>query len=195
MGVLKTSSIANEIAAKEKQQQFERNKKVSFNEPDATKRSSSKSTNPRQIAPGILIVSDESFSTPTKSTATISNTKEPPATTSSTSENHPVAAEKSTSPHSNVSNNDSGIGENGVSPRDQLNYLAQLIGFQVSYSDFPKGNHTEFLSLVTLTTDPPHMSHGSGSSIDESRDHAALKALGALSELGLDNVKPKISSK
>lgn len=202
MGVLKTSSIANEIAAKEKQQQqqFERNKKVSFNEPDASKRSSSKSTNPRQIAPGILIVnsSDESFSTPTKSTATISSNKEPPtiiATTSSSSSEHPVAAEKSTSPHSNVSNNDSGIGENGVSPRDQLNYLAQLIGFQVSYSDFPKGNHTEFLSLVTLTTDPPHMSHGSGSSIDESRDHAALKALGALSELGLDNVKPKISLK
>lgn len=205
MGVLKTSSIANEIAAKEKQQQqqFERNKKVSFNEPDANKRSSSKSTNPRQIAPGILIVnsSDESFSTPTKSTVAPLNNKESPtkttttAASSTTSSDHPVAAEKSTSPHSNVSNNDSGIGENGVSPRDQLNYLAQLIGFQVSYSDFPKGNHTEFLSLVTLTTDPPHMSHGSGSSIDESRDHAALKALGALSELGLDNVKPKISSK
>lgn len=203
MGVLKASSIIVPepgAPSKEKQQQqFDRNKKVSFIEPDSIKKSS-KSTNPRQIAPGILIVSstsDESFSTPTKSTTTAvatAGTSKDTTTTSTSSADH-NASEKSTSPHSNASNNDSGIGENGVSSRDQLNYLAQLIGFQVSYSDFPKGNHTEFLSLVTLTTDPPHMSHGSGSSIDESRDHAALKALGALSELGLDNVKPKVSSK
>jgi double-stranded RNA-binding protein Staufen len=186
MGVLKTSSTSAELSAKEKQQQIDRNKKVQFVEPDAGKK---KLPNPRQIAPGLLIVSgSESFSTPTKATTTTANIKEPESSA-------PAPAEKSTSPHSNTSNNDSGIGENGVSPRDQLNYLAQLIGFQVSYSDFPKGNHTEFLSLVTLTTDPPHMSHGSGSSIDESRDHAAMKALGALSELGLDNVKPKGASK
>lgn len=98
-----------------------------------------------------------------------------------------------TSPSNSVaSNNDSGICEaGGVSPRDQLNYLAQLIGFQVSYSDFPKGNHTEFLSLATLSTDPPQMAHGSGHNIDESRDQAASKALSVLSEMGLDNVKPK----
>lgn len=98
-----------------------------------------------------------------------------------------------TSPSNSVaSNNDSGICEaGGVSPRDQLNYLAHLIGFQVSYSDFPKGNHTEFLSLATLSTDPPQMAHGSGYNIDESRDQAASKALSVLSEMGLDNVKPK----
>lgn len=190
MGVLKTSSTTAELSAKEKQQQIDRNKKVQFVEPDVGKK---KPPNPRQIAPGLLIVSgNESFSTPTKAATTTATGKDSTTTTESTAS---APAEKSTSPHSNTSNNDSGIGENGVSPRDQLNYLAQLIGFQVSYSDFPKGNHTEFLSLVTLTTDPPHMSHGNGSSIDESRDHAAMKALGALSELGLDNVKPKGASK
>jgi double-stranded RNA-binding protein Staufen len=78
-----------------------------------------------------------------------------------------------------------------VSPRDQLNYLAQLIGFSVSYSDFPKGNHGEYLSLVTLTTDPPHMSHGNGNNIEESRDKAAHTALSIISDIGLDNIKPK----
>lgn len=47
--------------------------------------------------------------------------------------NEPAGAEKVTASPSNsvTSNNDSGIGDGGVSPRDQLNYLAQLIGFQV----------------------------------------------------------------
>lgn len=191
MGVLKTSSIGTEPSTSKEKQQYERNKKVSFIEPTERDVKKPLKPNPRQIAPGLLIVpNDDSFSTPTKS-----STSTTPSNVGSSKESNNTSDEKSTSPHSNASNNDSGIGENGVSPRDQLNYLAQLIGFQVSYSDFPKGNHTEFLSLVTLTTDPPHMSHGNGSSIDESRDHAALKALGVLSELGLDNVKPKLSTK
>jgi double-stranded RNA-binding protein Staufen len=185
MGVMKAPAVSVESPPKERQRSdSERNKKVSFNDPENKK---SKSTNPRQIVPGILLVSSsETFATPTKPTTTAAATKEieqPP---------QQPAAEKSSSPQSiNSSNNDSGITESGVSPRDQLNYLAQLMGFTVSYSDFPKGNHTEFLSLVTLSTEPPHMSHGAGSSRDESRDQAAMKALTALSELGLDNVKPK----
>lgn len=104
----------------------------------------------------------------------------------------PAAVEKPVqSPSSAKSANDSGISDGGVSARDQLSYLAQLIGFSVNYSDFPKGNHGEYLSLVTLTTDPPHMSHGNGSNADESRDQAASKALAIISEIGLDNIKPK----
>ncbi|KAJ4449022.1 hypothetical protein ANN_00416, partial [Periplaneta americana] len=77
-----------------------------------------------------------------------------------------------------------------VRPKDQLLYLAQLLGFQVQFSDFPKGNHSEFLSLVSLSTDPPQVCHGAGQTTDASHDQAALTALRALSEMGLDSVAP-----
>ena len=182
MGVMKAPAAPLQVESPPKQRiENEKNKKVSFNDPEAKK---SKSTNPRQIVPGVLVVSNEVMSTPPKS-----------ATKPSGRDSIEQSVEKS-SPQSNSSHtNDSGIVESGVSHRDQLEYLAQVMGITVSYTDFPKGNHTEFLSIVSLSTDPPHMSHGSGSSRDESRDHAALKALTALTELGLDNVKPKVSSK
>lgn len=59
------------------------------------------------------------------------------------------------------------------------------------FSDFPKGNHGEYLTLVTLSTDPPQLCHGSGASLEESHDEAARGALEILSKIGLDNVKPK----
>lgn len=188
MGV--TKATTSEMPVKEKvRTDSEKSKKVQFIEPEVAKKPAKPSpagTSGRQIVPGLLLVSSasESFSTPTKPVTTTAKTSSP-----AVSEDTPEKT--STSPSSTASNQDSGIGESGVSPRDQLNYLAQLIGFTVSYSDFPKGNHLDYLSLVTLSTDPPHMSHGSGSNVNESRDHAALTALGVLSELGLDNVKPK----
>lgn len=100
--------------------------------------------------------------------------------------------------------------------KEQLMYLAQLLKFEVSivvtmcfpyndscfplfphthtqvmFSDFPKGNHGEYLTLVTLSTDPPQLCHGSGASLEESHDEAARGALDILSKIGLDNVKPK----
>lgn len=57
-----------------------------------------------------------------------------------------------------------------VRPKDQLLYLAQLLGFRVQFSDFPKGNHSEFLSLVSLSTDPPQVCHGSGMTTELSHD-------------------------
>jgi double-stranded RNA-binding protein Staufen len=179
MGIGKaTTTTVESTPSKDKAKELDKSKKVQFSEPEAKK--SPKPANGRQIVPGLLLVSSPSdgFTTPSKPVTTTAKDASP-------------ASETSTEKSPPSCSNDSGIGESGVSPRDQLNYLAQLIGFSVSYSDFPKGNHSEFLSLVTLSTDPPHMSHGSGSSRDESRDHAALKALGVLSELGLDNVKPK----
>lgn len=47
---------------------------------------------------------------------------------------------------------------------------------------------------MTLSTDPPQLCHGSGNKIEESQDEASLTALRLLSELGLDNVKPKKSN-
>uniref|UniRef100_A0A182LSD9 DRBM domain-containing protein n=1 Tax=Anopheles culicifacies TaxID=139723 RepID=A0A182LSD9_9DIPT len=75
--------------------------------------------------------------------------------------------------------------------KEQLLYLAQLLKFEVQFSDFPKGNHGEYLTLVILSTEPPQLCHGSGASLLESHDEAARGALEILSKIGLDNVKPK----
>lgn len=45
----------------------------------------------------------------------------------------------------------------------------------------------EYLSLVSLNTDPPQVCHGKGATIAASRNQAALKALHTLTKLGLDN--------
>lgn len=185
-----SSETAKETSTKLKPEIVDKSKKVQFSEPDPSKKPAAKpsgSGNVRQLAPGLLLVSSsaDNFSTPSKpvtTTASNSSTSSPDTSTEKSS---------TASPGSSVSNHDSGIGESGVSPRDQLGYLATLLGITVGYSDFPKGNHSEFLSLVTLSTDPPHMSHGSGATVDESRDNAASTALNYITELGLDNVKPK----
>ncbi|XP_036330505.1 maternal effect protein staufen [Rhagoletis pomonella] len=75
----------------------------------------------------------------------------------------------------------------GVHMKDQLLYLAKLLGFEVNFSDYPKGNHSEFLTIVTLSSDPPQICHGVGSSAEESQNDAARNALKILSELGLNN--------
>lgn len=78
-----------------------------------------------------------------------------------------------------------------VRPKQQLAYLADVLGFQVHFTDFPKGNKMEFLSLVTLTTNPPQVSHGAGPTLEASHDRAALAVLRTLAQLGLDAVAPR----
>lgn len=82
-----------------------------------------------------------------------------------------------------------------VRPTEQLLYLAQVLNFQVQFSDFPKGNHSEFLSLVSLATDPPQVCHGAGATTELSHDQAALNALRSLSEMGLDSITPAVTKK
>lgn len=62
-------------------------------------------------------------------------------------------------------------------------------------SDFPKGNHTEFLTLITLATTPPIVCHGQSTTLEESRDQAAIQVLELLTKLGFDTVcaKPKLT--
>lgn len=62
---------------------------------------------------------------------------------------------------------------------------------QIQFTDFPKGKHNEYLTLLSLDTDPPQMFHGTGNSSEASQDQASTAALKALSELGLDNVSKK----
>lgn len=64
---------------------------------------------------------------------------------------------------------------------------------QIQFSDFNKGNHGEFLTLITMSTDPPQLCHGAGISTESSHDQAAITALNMLSALGLDNVVPNKS--
>ncbi|KAH9380887.1 hypothetical protein HPB48_012509 [Haemaphysalis longicornis] len=75
-----------------------------------------------------------------------------------------------------------------VRPKQQLLYLAEVLGFQVQFTDFPKGTKQDFLSLVTLNTSPPLVSHGSGSSLEASHDEAALAVLRMLAHRGLDTL-------
>lgn len=74
----------------------------------------------------------------------------------------------------------------GVSPKEQLAYLSQVLGFTVTYTDFPKKG--EYLSLVSLSTTPPQVSHGAGPTLEGSHNNAAHTALRTLANNGLDNV-------
>ncbi|XP_052739525.1 double-stranded RNA-binding protein Staufen homolog 2 isoform X1 [Bicyclus anynana] len=81
-----------------------------------------------------------------------------------------------------------GSGPGSLTPgaKDQLMYLSQLLGFTVQFSDFPKRNHGEYLSLVSLSTEPPVMCHGGGASTAHSHEQSARAALRALALMGLD---------
>ncbi|XP_032591532.1 maternal effect protein staufen isoform X2 [Drosophila grimshawi] len=82
-----------------------------------------------------------------------------------------------------------GGGGGGVHLKEQLLYLSKLLDFEVNFSDYPKGNHNEFLTIVTLSTNPPQICHGVGKVCEESQNAAAGNALKILSELGLNNAK------
>jgi len=75
----------------------------------------------------------------------------------------------------------------GVSPKEQLAYLSQVLGFTVTYTDFPKKG--EYLSLVSLSTTPAQVSHGAGGTLEGSHNNAALTALRTLANNGLDSVQ------
>ncbi|XP_017839018.1 maternal effect protein staufen [Drosophila busckii] len=99
----------------------------------------------------------------------------------------------SNSSNATAGNSNSGGGGNegnssgGVAMKEQLLYLSKLMDFEVNFSDYPKGNHNEFLTIVTVTTTPPQICHGVGKSCEESQNEAARNALKILSALGLNN--------
>jgi len=80
----------------------------------------------------------------------------------------------------------SSLPSQGVQPKEQLAYLSQVLGFSVTYTDFPKKG--EYLSLVSLSTNPPQVSHGAGATLEGSHNSAALTALRSLASKGLDSV-------
>lgn len=148
----------------------------------------------RQLVPGVLLMTDNSksaaggksngFSPQHSSRMNSAGTHVNMQTTAA------IAKEYLNGVNSPTAESIDGKSSHAVRPKEQLMYLAQLLGFRVQFSDFPKGNHSEFLSLVSLSTDPPQVCHGSGATTDLSHDQAALTALRALSEMGLDSVTP-----
>lgn len=61
-----------------------------------------------------------------------------------------------------------------------------MFRFQVQFSDLTKGRHGHYLTLVTLSTMPPQISHGSGQTQEESREAAAGQALYMLSQISMN---------
>ncbi|CAH1736761.1 unnamed protein product [Aphis gossypii] len=118
--------------------------------------------NGRQIAPGVLLVSPDT-----------SITNKP----SQGNDGVPLV-----SVASNMANDFSVI---NFQPTQQLDYFSQMLGFKVQYSEFPKGNHKDYLTLVSLSTMPPQICQGSGSTLENSRNAAALNAISSLVNLNI----------
>ncbi|VVC29995.1 Hypothetical protein CINCED_3A006676 [Cinara cedri] len=118
--------------------------------------------NGRQIAPGVLLVSPE---TSTANKPSQGNGGVPLVSVAS-----------------NVANDFSVI---DFQPTKQLDYFSQMLGFKIQYSEFPKGNHNDYLTLVSISTTPPQICHGSGSTSEISRNNAALNAITSLINMNM----------
>lgn len=115
----------------------------------------------RQLVPGLLLMCDQSnptFTT-TKSDVNIQTT----ATIAKEflkAGNSPTAdalASKSGHNIKMIQSDQNTKSSTQVRPKQQLLYLSKLLGFQVQFSDFPKANHEEFLTLLSLNTEPPQV--------------------------------------
>lgn len=192
-------------------QDMDKSRKVTFLEEEKVVELPAGGSSGRQLVPGLLLMADNTAGnyvhTPTKNSGVNLQTTAAIAKELLKSGNSPTAEALAKAAASVVTHKNSATtpsmakpllqqqpsqtqSSQVVRPKDQLLYLAQLLGFQVQFSDFPKGNHSEFLSLVSLSTDPPQVCHGAGQTTDASHDQAALTALRALSEMGLDSVAP-----
>ncbi|XP_044741364.1 double-stranded RNA-binding protein Staufen homolog 2 isoform X2 [Chrysoperla carnea] len=173
----------------------EKQRKVTFLE-DKTESQPQGGTSGRQLVPGLLLMGDQSNNTfsAAKSGVNIQTT----ATIAKEflkAGNSPTADALAKAGHNTKIMSQGGDQSQMTKtsstqvfrPKQQLLYLSKLLNFQVQFSDFPKANHEEFLTLLSLSTDPPQVCHGAGDSTDESHDQAALSALRVLSEMGLDN--------
>nr|CAD7589696.1 unnamed protein product [Timema genevievae] len=151
-------------------QDLEKNRKVTFLEDEKSQEIPPGGSSGRQLVPGLLLMADgvsNSYipNTPSKAGVNLQTT----ATIAKEllkGGNSPTAEALAKSIHKNKNVITGNLGKSPqnsnqnsqvVRPKDQLLYLAQLLNFNVQFSDFPK---------------------------------AALTALRALSEMGLDSVSP-----
>lgn len=66
----------------------------------------------------------------------------------------------------------------------KLLHLAEVEGFRVQFTDYPK--EREYLTLVTVASIPPLTCYGSGVTVEAAREEAASNALKPLLQLSLD---------
>ncbi|PSN36981.1 Double-stranded RNA-binding protein Staufen [Blattella germanica] len=169
-------------------QDMDKSRKVTFLEEDKVVELPTGGSSGRQLVPGLLLMADNTAATyghtPTKNSGVNLQTTAAIAKELLKGGNSPTAEALAKSAAAVGSHKNSAAppsmtksslqqqtqSSQVVRPKDQLLYLAQLLGFQVQFSDFPKGNHSEFLSLVSLSTDPPQVCHGAGQTTDASHD-------------------------
>ncbi|XP_055938006.1 double-stranded RNA-binding protein Staufen homolog 2-like isoform X2 [Argiope bruennichi] len=72
--------------------------------------------------------------------------------------------------------------------KQKLLYLAEVLGFPVHFTDFPKGAKLEHICLVSVAINPNQVKHGAGATVEAAHDQAALGALRSLAELGMEAV-------
>uniref|UniRef100_A0A1B6KRJ9 DRBM domain-containing protein n=1 Tax=Graphocephala atropunctata TaxID=36148 RepID=A0A1B6KRJ9_9HEMI len=89
----------------------------------------------------------------------------------------PADIDKKISKSKDDTKNKQGRKMSSIRPKTELQKLAQQLGFRFQFSDFPKLNNTGFVSLVSLTTDPPKVCYGTGATTENSQDRASLSAL------------------
>ncbi|KAK4875107.1 hypothetical protein RN001_011529 [Aquatica leii] len=77
-----------------------------------------------------------------------------------------------------------------VSAKDRLIHLAQMLGIIIQFSDFPKIDHKLYLTLISLSTNPPQVCQGEGPTTELSHEKAAIEALTVISELESDILRP-----
>jgi len=96
-----------------------------------------------------------------------------------------------------------------LEPKEELQYLSEVLGFGVTFTDFPQKSTSsktkssssqqhsssppEFITLVKLSTKPPKVCHGQGSTRDASQTDAARRALVLLADSGALNDEDKSS--
>ncbi|XP_057377966.1 double-stranded RNA-binding protein Staufen homolog 2-like isoform X2 [Daphnia carinata] len=122
----------------------------------------------RQMVPGLLLIG----TTPGKKMDLCRNTNTP-ALAGIQESSQPVIPPKNSG---------------GLRPEIRLRYLAQVLEYELEFSDFPKGKKGDFVSLVTLNTNPPQVSHGLGATLEEAHDNAASNMLKLIAEGALDDM-------
>lgn len=73
-----------------------------------------------------------------------------------------------------------------IRPEIQLRDIATRNNIDLKFDEFSAKGQSEFLSRASLMTNPPRVFHGSGPTIEASRDMAAMEAMKYMAELGKD---------
>jgi len=171
-------------------------KKLTFLDEVKAEDSGSSGSASRQLVPGLLYIDDKTAKINGKASAASTNYENKNASQAAT-----IAKELldgGTSPTADQLAKEAGskipaplpnlpTSGQGVSSKEQLAYLSQILGFTVTYNDFPNKKN-EYLTLVSLSTNPPQVSHGSGQSLESSHNNAAHTALKSLAATGLHTI-------